>query len=905
MARGPRAPSQNAYQGSIGRTHTEVVHVTTPHGRLVAVNVHTAIDAVSDPELVEQFHTGALNVIALDVGQAVQLAVPVIYHDPAAEVMVLVLGEAHRHRELDERIRLYERLREEPAAIPAYVREFAVVFGAFGLRAYLEARAEQMVGEKAVERTRRELDARTKEIEARGRELDARHQAIEARARQVDARAQELDARGKDLERQRRELERVRSETRANVVASVKAMTAHVSPAATALPHERDDLQTQPIHRPSLDPSDELPTGIVTALTPPTPEQAQPAGSGVDARSEQPDPGTPIIPPGSDPLTTEIAELPVQADPWLERAAAGGSSSLALQDGRVRVALVATEQLARGLGGALDVRVLLHRAQSYPVVVLVVGPPAAFRVPSPTQLAVVALDICSELDHQVLAALADRFELAIDLIVRGAPVRSVRLTAPLRENVAYMLRAAADHLRSITTAGDPSPSFDRGRELVLGADFDLLGAAHAEQAEFRDDKLAQLGTTQAVRRALAMARRFARPSREDYLVCVRGFPIVRWRELRRHVLESAVAWGLWMGPELAQLAVSEGLARSRRDLVVKLDAGFQAVRRNPSVFDLDDDAADDNRKAIAAEARALGVELRRKQTTGGTAIRSEDLPEVSGSIERTPTTTAPRVRTFEELVVLLEDRKQRVAVAAELCDRGDPRAAAPVVAAVRKMSRAEAVRILGKSVKLGPAAAEPLVEGLRSSKAFLRHGCALALALLGTGESTQAVIGLLLEEPTEIWREVARAIGQIGPSALILLASRAGQPGDGLAPALADRIAWAMAHIGARGGKAAIEQMATAHTEIAPIAKQALRLVDSAARDEIRIVPGQPPKEVTVNRAFSRRFFEAVDSERPEAQAAWHDRDASRPFELEDADLIALEMEEEEAELDESDLIQS
>ena len=50
-------------------------------------------------------------------------------------------------------------------------------------------------------------------------------------------------------------------------------------------------------------------------------------------------------------------------------------------------------------------------------------------------------------------------------------------------------------------------------------------------------------------------------------MCTRGFPLQRWRELRRHVLESAVAWGIWMGPELAQVAVSEGLARSRRDLV--------------------------------------------------------------------------------------------------------------------------------------------------------------------------------------------------------------------------------------------------------------------------------------------------------------------------------------------------
>src|SRR5690606_9321063 len=154
----------------------------------------------------------------------------------------------------------------------------------------------------------------------------------------------------------------------------------------------------------------------------------------------------------------------------------------------------------------------------------------------------------------------------------------------------------------------------------------LLGAEHEEASEFRDDKLATLTTAQHVRRALAIARRFARPSREDYLVCARGYPLSRWRELRRHVVERAVTWGIWMGPEPAQVAVSEGYARSRRDLIVKLDSGFEALRRNPDAFDIDDDAADDNAKAIAEEARALGVELRTRKSNG--AIKSDDVSVV-------------------------------------------------------------------------------------------------------------------------------------------------------------------------------------------------------------------------------------------------------------------------------------
>jgi hypothetical protein len=91
---------------------------------------------------------------------------------------------------------------------------------------------------------------------------------------------------------------------------------------------------------------------------------------------------------------------------------------------------------------------------------------------------------------------------------------------------------------------------------------------------------------------------------------------------------------------------------------------------------------------------------------------------------------------------------------------------------------------------------------------------------------------------------------------------------------------------------------------MAPIARQALALLDTAARDEVRVRPGaQASRDVTVNRAFSRRFFEALDAAPDIAQAALHDLDASGPMEmLDDSDLIVED--EDEAELDESDLIQ-
>jgi len=906
MARGnARAPSQNAFRGSIGRTQTAIVHVTALGGDLVPVTVHVAVDAVSDPDLASRMHAGTLNVIGEQ-----RIAVPIVYHDPAAELMVLVLDESQRHRELDERIRLLERLRGDDVPIPAYAKDFAVVFGATGLHDYLEGRANEALSAVTAQRAQ---DA-AKELDRKQAEL-AQAQAELARGRQELAAARSL------LEHERAEqaralaeaesaLDRMRSEQRARVIASVQTPpeATVVAPAPAPEPepipevaHHEESFVTAPVAKSDAEPI----KNIADAELP-----APPAEFHEDAPT-----GESVIPQGSDPLTTETVELGAPGrDAWLDFAATGVASSFEVHEGKVRLALVVGDQIARALRGLLDIRILLERTPTYPVVTLVIGPPAALRVPNATQLAVVTLDVGTDLDRQVLTALGKQFELTAVVIVRGSAVRQVKLVAPLADNAQYVLRAAEDHLRGI--AADGEPSFQRARDLVTGAGYDLLGGEHAETGEFRDDKMLQLATAQHVRRAIAMTRRFARPSREDYLVCVRGFPLQRWRDQRRGVLEAAVAMGIWMGPELAQVAVSEGLARSRRDLVVKLDLAFEALRAQPA-YDIDDDAAADNLKALAEEARTLGVELHRKSNG---AIKSEDEPMVSGSIDGEPLVSAT---TPEQLVAMLDDKRDRVTAAAELCDRGIGGAATQVIAAVKKMSRAEAVRILGKSVKLGPAAAAPLIEGLRSSKAFLRHGCALALALLRTDEGTQAVIELLLAEPTEVWREIARALGQVGPAALTPLAAHIGRLGDRMTPQIGERVAWAMAHVGVRGGRAALEQMAGGQSVIAPLAAQAVSLIDTAARDEVRVRPGaEASKDVTVNRAFSRRFFEALEgaaiangtngtngtngAHAANGAGDGIEIDVSAPMELlDESDLIVDEEDESEAELDEADLIQT
>ena len=105
------------------------------------------IDAQADPPLARRLVDGdpTLNSSVCSVTrQRTSIAVPVLYHDPVNRLLVLVLDEADRWRELRERARLYERMAEDSEVpVPAYAVRFKVVYGAAGLRRALDNAAER------------------------------------------------------------------------------------------------------------------------------------------------------------------------------------------------------------------------------------------------------------------------------------------------------------------------------------------------------------------------------------------------------------------------------------------------------------------------------------------------------------------------------------------------------------------------------------------------------------------------------------------------------------------------------------------------------------------------------------------------------------------------------------------
>src|SRR5690606_1429902 len=221
--------------------------------------------------------------------------------------------------------------------------------------------------------------------------------------------------------------------------------------------------------------------------------------------------------------------------------------------------------------------------------------------------------------------------------------------------------------------------------------------------------------------------------------------------------------------------------------------------------------------------------------------------------------------------------------------------------ALGAMTRAEAGRVLGSVIGFGNLAEPHLLAALDSRKSYLRQGAALALAMIGSEAGIEAICDLLFDEPTEIWREVARALGETGEAAVMPPVARL----SGRSDAARERAAWALAHVGARGARRPVETLAAGRDPVAAgVARHALELVELAASDQVQVRGERAPRDQTVNRAFSRQFFAALAVD-PVPSSLPGGSDLSAPaMLLDESDVLeAVEVDADEAELDEGDLL--
>ncbi len=782
--------ASRVYAGRSVTTRRERVVYACSCGQRFGAEVWRAVDA-RDADETRRLHAGLLNRVRCPSCAAESdVQVPVLFHDGAAQRLVLVLPDGARHRELAERAALFTQLAEDLVAPPDYVLAPEVIFGVAGLTSPLHAPSPVEI---AFERS-----------------------------------------------------------------TPVNVLTPEDLAGAIELPRDRDSKPSPSLSLlPSLRDEDLTPT--------PMPQRVWRGGD-------------------SDSHTRVHVSVPDPRAAVTERWIAGRESAAAfLVEDRVLVcASLPPAALEAFIPGQVELRVQLHRLPSYPLLSLTLlaidVPTAGGSVrprPEETRLLTVPLDVARAAHRVVLEALGRRCSFALDLYdSQYLPVVAYEVTAPLEENVRRLVAEAKDALDRLAPA---TRSFERARTQFLSPGYDRLGRTTIELPE-ENELLDRPGL---VRAALSTVVRWSEPNAEAYLVEIRSLPLARWRQMRARVVRRALDVGIAVSRAMVERSAKEHGAPlpSWAELLELQVKRFTEIAARLKPNDLSATEEADNWELLLRECALVGVVIDDQvRKLAQSSLKRARVGQSGGGIDLRTLATA-------ELVSLLEQKDLRREAAVVLCERHETPTLAAVFGAIRRMTRAEANRVLPAVPRFGQVAERWLLEGLKSKKSFLRQGCALALGALASPQSAEALAELLVVEPTEIWTEVARALGDMGPLATTALATRLRDvDGEGR-----ERVVEALAQVAARSaaGRTAVEALSGGRDAlVAASAQRALGMVGQvrAADHDVRAGEGG---DGTVVRAFSRRFYEALGGE------------GSGPVELSAEDVEEIDGDEE----DDGDLV--
>jgi CpXC motif protein len=503
------------------------------------------------------------------------------------------------------------------------------------------------------------------------------------------------------------------------------------------------------------------------------------------------------------------------------------------------------------LPGHVELRAQLHRLPSYPLLaltLLALDPPGGPSRPRPEEarLLSLALDVARAAHRVVLEALGRRCTLSLELYdSQYLPVVAHTVTASLEENVRRLAAEAKDALDRLAPA---TRSFDRARTQFFSAGYDRLGRTPIDLPA-EDDPLDRPGL---VRAALSQVARWSEPNAEAYLVEIRSLALPQWRQLRARVVRRALDVGIAVPRPLVERSAKEhgSALPSWTELLEIQVRRFTEVAARLKPNDLSATEEADNWELLMRECSLAGVVIDEQvRKLAQASLKRARVGQAGGGIDLRTLATA-------ELTALLEQKDLRRDAAVILCERRETPTLPLIFAAIRRMARHEANVVLPAVTRFGTAAEKWLLEGLKSKKSFMRQGCALALGALGTPLGIDAVCKLLVTEPTEIWSEVARAVGDLGLTAVTPLSAMVRE----VDIEERDRIVEALAHVAARGGAAAqkaVEAVAASRDGlVAAVAQRGLgRMAQVRSADaELR----RSQQEGTVVRGFSRRFYEVL-----------------------------------------------
>ena len=911
--RGDADREDPVYDGAAGQTRIASVHVTIPGGYVRSVQVYTAVNVGTHPDLRDAALAGALH--RFEGGE--ELAIPFVFHDPAERRFALVLPESLRHRELVERAKLLHRLAEDTAsAIPPYVRDATVVIGPAELAEYLsrrrrevnatqareaelESRADDLGRreddlvareasiatrdaalakkeddlaqrreelekqiERLVEREKR-LHVRAEDVTRREDEVRLGHEEIEATRRDLAVREEELERRLETV--QKREAELTEAQAKAGRPRSVPPpRPASVPPPPSPAVEEADDDDIEEIEEIEAVQTDSN-VQLVDAVEMIDDERDRISATDVEEIVDEDDveeiedvdavrevTGVEAIAQDvSDDARTRVAEsgpapapeaVPPQRfldDTDIEMAAT-------LTD-RVWLFVRVDEGQEDAFRDGADLLVQLAVVHGYPVAVLALVSPTRGR----PYVRRAALDPKSAEDRRVLAALRQRFEATVAVFSAvGRFERTVEVEAPRRVNVAMLLERA-DRIGDEAEVEAPT---------ALERALAVPPPIRDESAPFRAEEPPP--TTSAGESAARLDELipWITPEKLEHVMLSLSVPRDVVDGTLRRVLSDAVHYGLALPGPLVSRAVSVGVAAEPGELVERQIRAFLETSETPGRSGLSAERVASNWEQLLAAAGEAEVpiesEIHEVAWRAIREVRGETTGAHAADVDpaKLPDMGAP------ELVVLLDHPTVRRHAALELCRRSEPELLDSLMKAVRKMPRADVVRVVPRIVEFGEAAGDVLIDGLTAKKTFVRQAAAIALGHLKLRRAVVPLLHLLANEPSEVWREVARVLGEFGTGAFRALSRGVKDPkGD------AERFTLALAHLANNGCQKQVEQLAADRDgRTADAARLALTLRERAGRDAAEVRGKQPLSGDDAIKAFSHRFYAELAGTAPD-----------------------------------------
>lgn len=844
---GQPIPDLKVYTGEIGQTRQSIIHYCCGNcNLLLGATVYSSINISTDPELHDRLIQGELNSFTCHgCGKPYSPQVPLVYHHPGKHCFLLIIPESLRHQELLMRAQLLDDLAADPASIPKYVQHFDVIYGVSSLPNYLEAKLLALVQQdkksqelaklqEALNQLQAELASRGEDLLVREEDLQAQLADLALNKAKFELEQNELAQNWADLEREREALRvlslelEAKSQTIQDQIKLERGAEAQISSSAV------DDVQP---------PSKALDLPVLTNK----PQEEIDRFRAGDARTMA------IL---HDDYILLFAKLD-PAEQKLFQGSSGASLQLWVQyfefPTAPLIALVAIADIAPGEGHA---------------------PPCLFW----------PLDPAESKDRSLLNALSQNCSAILECYDDEARLLDdLFLRSPLEENILSCLSRADQFLAQVDPVthdfGEAIASYERLGEERLGK----------KKHSFTENSFNDLTSPAAIHLALGIIAYWSVPENHDYLIYIKSFPQCYWREIRERVVKRAMEYGLRLSPLLAQFALEQNLVASAEELLTQTISNFAEVSLRIKNNDLDAIQEWENWKLLLNDCVSRGVRIDAdiEKLAKSAAQRAGWIAEdITGYGEDLG------VLTEASLLPLLTDPDLRRDAALELCERGAVQNLGYLFNAMCNMTRAEAARVIPAMIQLGSTVIPYFIKGLRHRKSYIRQGCALALGAMRAASGIRPLIQLLLSEPTNIWKEAARALGDMGISSLdTLIAQTELVDGEGR-----ERLAWACAQAALdRKCYAKVELLATSSDKHwSPIAKRALELLSQVSKSDQEVRKGSSFRDQTVVRSFSRHFFESLS----DAQDPGDSEIVEKEEMLDDMDII-----EEEVEVKDEDII--